>query len=106
MIIDAFRLDGKVALVTGSSTGLGAGIAVALAEAGADVAVHGNSRDALATADRISGLGRRALALRGDLADRAVPADLVKRTIGELGRLDILVNNAGIIRRAPALEYS
>jgi 2-deoxy-D-gluconate 3-dehydrogenase len=106
MITDLFRLDGKVALVTGSSAGLGAAIAVALAEAGADVATHGNSRDADATAEGIRGLGRRALALRGDLADRDVPADLVARTTSELGRLDILVNNAGTIRRAAALEYS
>src|SRR6185369_10739998 len=104
MILDRFRLDGRVALVTGSSAGLGAAIAVALAEAGADVATHGNSRGADATAERVRALGRRTLSLRGNLADAAVPSELVERTVAELGRLDILVNNAGTIRRAPALE--
>jgi len=106
MILDRFRLDGRVALVTGSSAGLGAAIAVALAEAGADVATHGNSRGADATAERVRALGRRTLSLRGNLADAAVPSELVERTVAELGRLDILVNNAGTIRRAPALEMT
>lgn len=106
MILDKFRLDGKVALVTGASAGLGAAIAVALAEAGADVAAHGNSRTPDATCEIIRHSGRRSLAIRGDLADRETPRRLVAGVLEEFGRLDILVNNAGTIRRAPAAEYS
>lgn len=105
MILDRFRLDGRVALVTGASGGLGAAIAVALAEAGADVACHGNSRSPDATRAGVERAGRRSLSLVGDLADRATPPRLVGRTLEEFGRLDILVNNAGTIRRAPAVEY-
>ena len=106
MILDAFRLDGKVALVTGAAAGLGAAIAVALAEAGADVACHGNSRAPDATCEAIARLGRRTAALSGDLVDRAVSRTLVETTERELGPIDILVNNAGTIRRAPAVNYS
>jgi 2-deoxy-D-gluconate 3-dehydrogenase len=106
MILDKFRLDGQVALVTGASAGLGAAIAVALAEAGADVAAHGNSREPRTTCEAIERAGRRARAVRGDLSERSVPQELLAQTLSEFGRLDILVNNAGTIRRAPALEYS
>ena len=106
MTLDAFRLDGKVALVTGASAGLGAAIAVALAEAGADVACHGNSRAPDATCEKIARLGRRTAAVQGDLATRGVSRELVETTTEELGPIDILVNNAGTIRRAPAVEYS
>jgi 2-deoxy-D-gluconate 3-dehydrogenase len=106
MTLDAFRLDGKVALVTGASAGLGAAIAVALAEAGADVACHGNSRAPDATCETIARLGRRTAAVKGDLATRGVSRELVETTAKELGPIDILVNNAGTIRRAPAVEYS
>lgn len=106
MILDKFRLDEQVALVTGASAGLGAAIAVALAEAGAHVAAHGNSREPEATCELIRGAGRRSLGVRGDLSDKAVPGQLVAETIEEFGRLDILVNNAGTIRRAPAADYT
>ncbi|MET0645933.1 MAG: 2-dehydro-3-deoxy-D-gluconate 5-dehydrogenase KduD [Pyrinomonadaceae bacterium] len=106
MILDAFRLDGKVALVTGASAGLGAAVATALAEAGADVACHGNSRSPESTCEAVVGAGRRALAVVGDLSDKDVPRRLVEQTLEEFGRLDILVNNAGIIRRAPAVDFS
>lgn len=103
---DAFALNGLCALVTGAATGIGAAIAVALAEAGADVACHGNSRPADATSDAVRALGRRALALRGDLSDKSTPAALIDATVAGLGSIDILINNAGMIRRAPAVEFS
>lgn len=106
MILDAFKLDGRVALVTGASAGLGAAIALALAEAGADVACHGNSRAADRTSEAITALGRRAISVRGDLQNRDVPRRLIETTVGELGRIDILVNNAGTIRRAAAVDYA
>jgi 2-dehydro-3-deoxy-D-gluconate 5-dehydrogenase len=106
MILDSFRLEGKVALVTGASTGLGQAIAIALAEAGAEVACHGNTRVPDATREVIIKLGRRAVSITGDLSDRKTPERLIEETITQFGRLDILVNNAGTIRRAPAVDYS
>lgn len=103
---DLFRLDGKVALVTGASAGIGAAIAEALAEAGADVACHGNTRPAEATAAAVKAKNRKGAALSGDLSDRATPARLVGSVLERFGRIDILVNNAGTIRRAPAVEHS
>lgn len=106
MILDTFRLEGNVALVTGASTGLGAAIAIALAEAGANVACHGNTRAADTTCAEVTKAGREAFALTGDLSDRLTPQRLIEETIDHFGRLDILVNNAGTIRRAPATDYS
>ena len=107
MILDTFRLDGRVALVTGSTRGLGQGAAIALAEAGADVALLDRG-DAGETAGRIRDLGRRVHVVRRDLVT-ASPAELaaaVTEVVDELGTLDILVNNAGTIRRAPAVDYA
>jgi 2-deoxy-D-gluconate 3-dehydrogenase len=106
MILDSFKLDGKIALVTGSSRGLGAAIAVALAEAGADVVCHGNTRSPQATCDRVIESGRESLGLQGDLRESATTTLLIEETVQRFGRIDILVNNAGIIRRAPAVEHS
>jgi 2-deoxy-D-gluconate 3-dehydrogenase len=103
--LDLFRLDGTVALVTGSARGLGAAIAVALAEAGADVVAHDRT-DPGDTARAVSAIpGRRSLGLVADVSDRAATDALVASVIERMGRLDILVNNAGIIRRAPAADH-
>jgi 2-dehydro-3-deoxy-D-gluconate 5-dehydrogenase len=107
MSVDLFRLDGKVALVTGSSRGLGQGAALALAAAGADVALL-NRAPAHETADKVKALGRRAHHVEQDLL-AATPQELddsVRSVVDALGRIDVLVNNAGIIRRAPLLEHS
>ncbi|HLA78927.1 MAG TPA: SDR family oxidoreductase [Vicinamibacteria bacterium] len=103
---DMFSLQGRTALVTGASRGLGAAIAVGLAEAGAQVAVHGNTHSPNDVAERIRGLGRQALALLGDMADPATPDRLAQETLSGLGGLHILVNNAGTIRRGPAASTS
>ncbi|HET7112036.1 MAG TPA: 2-dehydro-3-deoxy-D-gluconate 5-dehydrogenase KduD [Pyrinomonadaceae bacterium] len=97
-----FRLDDRVALVTGASTGLGAAIAIALGEAGARVACHGNTHSPQSTCEKI----KEAHPLTGDLGQPQTAKHLVAETIDRFGRLDILINNAGIIRRAPAVEYS
>ena len=106
MILDQFKLHDRVALVTGASTGLGAAIAIALAEAGAQVCCHGNTRSPESTCDRIKSAGGVAHAITGDLSNAETPKDLVARTLERFGRIDILVNNAGTIRRAPAVDYS
>ena len=106
MILDQFKLQGKVALVTGASAGLGQAIAIALAEAGADVACHGNTRSPEQTCATVAKLNRQALAVAGDLARPETPRGLIDATLERFGRLDILVNNAGTIRRAPAADYS
>ena len=106
MMLDSFRLDDKIALVTGASTGLGQAIAIALAEAGANVACHGNTHAPHQTCAAVNAIGRKSLALTGDLSDRATPRQLIEKTIAHFGQLDVLVNNAGTIRRAPATEYS
>jgi 2-deoxy-D-gluconate 3-dehydrogenase len=100
-----FDLTGKTALVTGASVGLGAGMAIGLAAAGADVVCHGivPVDDTMAS---IRALGRRAASVIGDLSDKATPARIVEEAEAALGPIDILVNNAGIIRRAPAAEHS
>src|SRR5436190_10700585 len=102
---ELFDLSGRVAIVTGANTGIGQGLAIALAEAGADVALVGRSA-ADETAERVHAAGRRAVIIGADLSNIAPVQGVVERTVGELGRLDILVNNAGIIRRADALEFS
>jgi 2-deoxy-D-gluconate 3-dehydrogenase len=99
-----FSLEGRVALVTGASRGIGASIARAFAEAGANVAAHGNENPAEATCERVRGFGRQAVALAADMADPEAPDRLVRETLAALGGLDIVVNNAGIIRRGPTVD--
>ncbi|HWF67840.1 MAG TPA: 2-dehydro-3-deoxy-D-gluconate 5-dehydrogenase KduD [Acidobacteriaceae bacterium] len=103
--MDRFNLKGKMALVTGSSRGLGAGIALALAEAGADVAAHGSSRPPEATLEALKKLGSNCVGLVGNVGKAEVCARLVEETVRHFGTIDILVNNAGTIKRAPAAEH-
>jgi len=107
MILDLFKLDGQVALVTGASQGLGQGMALALAEAGADVAGLDRS-ESPHTAEAVRSLARRYHQVICDLRATSV-SDLnqvIDSTVAEFGHLDILINNAGIIRRTPALDFS
>jgi len=105
MSLEAFQLNGKSALVTGSHRGLGAAIAVALAQAGANVGCHGRDANPGPACEEIRAAGHKTFYFPGDLADAKVPAQLIEKTIAEFGSIDILVNNAGTIRRAPAAEY-
>ena len=106
MILDKFNLAGKVAIVTGASRGLGAGMAIGLAEAGADLVVVASSTRLQETVDKIKVLGRRCLGIQADLIDTKVIPQIIDATLKEYGRIDILINCAGIIRRAPAIEFS
>jgi 2-deoxy-D-gluconate 3-dehydrogenase len=103
--MSSFDLSGRVAIVTGANTGIGQGIAVALAEAGANVALVGRT-PAEETAARVEQAGRRAAIIGADLSNATPVRAVVEQTVSELGGLDILVNNAGIIRRADALDFS
>ena len=105
MILDQFKLDGKVAIVTGASRGLGRAMAVGLAEAGADLALVASS-STTETAEAIRRLGRKALQIQADLLQNDSVPQILSRTIKELGHLDILVNNAGIVRRASVLDFT
>jgi 2-deoxy-D-gluconate 3-dehydrogenase len=102
-ILDSFRLDGKVALVTGSASGLGAAIATALSQAGATVACHGNRRAATQTAEAI---GKGAAAFQADLSSTTGAEDLFLQVKKTFGRVDILVNNAGTIHREAAVDFA
>ncbi|WP_260332281.1 2-dehydro-3-deoxy-D-gluconate 5-dehydrogenase KduD [Paraburkholderia youngii] len=102
--MNTFDLSGKVAIVTGSNTGLGAAMAVALAAAGCDI-VGVSRADAGTTAARVEALGRRFADVRADLASISSVDDIMRAAVEAFGRLDVLVNNAGIIRREDALEF-
>jgi 2-deoxy-D-gluconate 3-dehydrogenase len=106
MILENFSLANKVAIVTGASGGLGAAMAEALAEAGADLAVVSRGDKLEAVVDRVRSLGRRCLGLRADLAGIAACSKVVQQTLDHYGSLNILVNCAGTMRRGPALEIS
>ena len=105
MASNPFSLEGKVALVTGANTGLGQGIALALAAAGADIAAAGIV-PAQETGEKVAALGRRFLNIEANLISIEPVERIVAETVAGLGGLDILVNNAGLIRRADAVEFS
>jgi 7-alpha-hydroxysteroid dehydrogenase len=107
MILDRFRLDGKVAIVTGAGRGIGRGIAQALGEVGASVVCAARTQEQIdATAETIRGFGSRALAVTCDVNESAQLEDLVRRTMTELGRVDVVVNNAGGTLPSSALKTS
>jgi NAD(P)-dependent dehydrogenase (short-subunit alcohol dehydrogenase family) len=102
-VLDAFRLDGKVAIVTGASSGLGVAFAQALAEAGADVALGARRVERLEdTKKLVEAAGRRAIAVATDVTSPEAAQALVDATVQQLGRVDILVNNAGVGTAVPA----
>ena len=104
-ILDKFKLDGKAALVTGASRGLGQALAIGLAEAGADVALV----DLLSLDDtkaKIEQLGRKVISINADLSTQKCVKPIIVKTVEAFGKIDILVNNAGIIRRAPLTQFT
>ena len=105
MSVQLFDLTGKVAMVTGANTGIGQGVAVALARAGADIAAVGRS-DPAETARAVEAAGRRFLSIRADLGSIEPVERVVAEAVDGLGRIDILVNNAGIIRRADSIDFT
>jgi 2-deoxy-D-gluconate 3-dehydrogenase len=105
MILDKFRIDGKVAVVTGGTKGVGKSIAIAFAEAGADIVVVSRAPND-EVRKSVSEYGRRYLHISADLTKRDEIQTVIPRVIEKMEAVDILVNNAGIIRRAPAIDYS
>ena len=105
VILDKFRLDGRVALITGGTKGLGKAITISLAEAGADIAVVSRTPEKGLEREVLK-LGRRYAHYRADLTQREQTRRVVPSVLKMMGDIDILVNNAGIIRRSPAVEYT
>lgn len=105
MILDLFKLDGRVALVTGGNRGLGQAMALGFAQAGADIACVSRSGNDGETRRLVEAAGRRFLGITAELASLAQRAGLAARVVQDLGRLDILVNNAGSGTRHPPEEY-
>ncbi|EOY4399842.1 TPA: 2-dehydro-3-deoxy-D-gluconate 5-dehydrogenase KduD [Klebsiella michiganensis] len=105
MVLNAFDLTGKVAIVTGCDTGLGQGMTLGLAQAGCDI-VGVNRRIPHETAEKVKALGQRFTAIQADLSRQDEIETIVDRAVAAMGRVDILVNNAGTIRRADALSFS
>jgi NAD(P)-dependent dehydrogenase (short-subunit alcohol dehydrogenase family) len=102
-LLDRFRLDGKVAIVTGASSGLGVAFAEGLAEAGADIAICARRVERLEeTRKRVEGLGRRCIAVPADVAQVDDCRRVVEQTVAELGKVDVLINNAGVGTAYPA----
>jgi 2-deoxy-D-gluconate 3-dehydrogenase len=105
MILNSFRLTGRTAIVTGCNTGLGQGMAIALAQAGADI-VGVNQSATPETMAQVQALGRKFLDIQQDLSDTSALPGIVEKALALNGRIDILVNNAGIIRREDAINFS
>jgi len=105
--LDAFRLDGKVAIVTGAGRGIGASIARTFADAGANIVLAARTKEQLdEVAADVRGFGREALVIPADVNENAVLEEIVARTVAEFGRIDIVVNNAGGTMPRPFLDTS
>lgn len=105
MILDRFKLDGKVSIVTGASTGLGQGMSLALAEAGADI-VGVDYVDMPETQQQVESIGKRFLGIKANLMNIEPIQGIIDKAVETFGRLDILINNAGIIRREDSINFS
>jgi len=106
MVLDKFRLNGKVAIVTGCARGLGRGLAEGLAEAGADIVGVYNQTDPAETQKEVEKLGRKFVGISADLRSQKPINGIVEKAVKRFGRVDILVNNAGIIRRRESIAFS
>jgi 2-deoxy-D-gluconate 3-dehydrogenase len=105
MMLDKFNLKGKIAIVTGSSTGLGQGMIIGLAEAGSDI-TGVDYVDAKETKEMVEKIGRKFLEVKANLLTIEPIGDIIDRTVKEYGKVDILINNAGIIRREDAIDFT
>lgn len=105
MILEKFKLTGRIAIVTGASRGLGQAMALGLAEAGADIVLV-DILDMTESYEQITNLGRRCEKVIADLTKKESVDTIINKTLDTMGAIDILINNAGIIRRAPLLEFS
>lgn len=105
MILDKYKLNNKVAIVTGGAKGLGRSMAIAMAEAGADVVLV-DILDMSESEKQIENLGQRCVSVTADLSKKESVDHIINTTLKTMGAIDILVNNAGIVRRAPITEFS
>ena len=106
MILDNFKLDGKVAIVTGGAVGLGKGMALGLAGAGADIVAVGHTPEDQGVVAEIEALGRKAIYIQADLMSISPIEGIINKTVKTFGKVDILVNNAGIIRREDSVNFT
>ena len=106
MILNTFKLDNKVAIVTGGAVGLGRGMALGLAQAGADIVAVGHTAEDNGVVAEIEALGRKAIYIQANLMETAPIAGIIEKAVTEFGHIDILVNNAGIIRREDSVNFT
>jgi 2-deoxy-D-gluconate 3-dehydrogenase len=106
MTVNLFSLDGKVAAITGATRGIGRSMAIALAEAGSDIALLQRSKEFLGVKEEIERLGRKCFIVNCDLENAFEVSEAISSVVAYFGKLDILVNNAGIQRRSPAVDFA
>ncbi|AVX08837.1 2-deoxy-D-gluconate 3-dehydrogenase [Bacillus sp. Y-01] len=106
MTVDLFSLDGKVAAITGATRGIGRSMAIALAEAGSDIALLQRSKEFLGVKEEIERLGRKCFIVNCNLENASEVSEAISSVVAYFGKLDILVNNAGIQRRSPAVDFA
>ncbi|SFG71846.1 2-deoxy-D-gluconate 3-dehydrogenase [Priestia megaterium] len=106
MAVDLFSLDGKVAAITGATRGIGRSMAIALAEAGSDIALLQRSKEFLGVKEEIERLGRKCFIVNCDLENASEVSEAISSVVAYFGKLDILINNAGIQRRSSAVDFA